>query len=43
MRLDETTAKRIKLKVGNGQQRKMQAARFLDDFGRIKPKQCGVA
>jgi superfamily I DNA/RNA helicase len=36
--LDETTAKRIKLKVGNGRQRQMQVTRFLDDFGRIKPR-----
>jgi superfamily I DNA/RNA helicase len=36
--LDDITAKRIRLKADNGRQRQMQATKFLDDFGRIRPK-----
>ena len=36
--LDEITARKIGLKESKGRQRQMQATKFLDDFGRIKPK-----
>jgi superfamily I DNA/RNA helicase len=36
--LNDTIAKKIGLKKANGKERQMQATRFLDDFGKIKPK-----